>query len=245
LKYRNRLQKPGDEISCVGGTAMVSAGLPASKRKAALFDPKSFLAEIGEGRTLVNYRKNQIVYAQGDPADAVFYVQEGKVKVTVLSKAGKEAVLTILGTADFFGEGCLNGHTRRMATVTAMTDCSLMRLSRPTMLRTLHDEPKLSALFITYLLHRNFRVEEDLVNQLFNSSEKRLARILLLLANFGKETKSEHVAAPVNQETLAEMIGTTRSRVNFFMNKFRRLGFIDYNGGLEVHASLLNMVLHD
>jgi len=217
-----------------------------NKKKKAIFDLRTFLARIGEGRTITSYRKNHTIYSQGDAADAVFYILEGKVKVTVLSKAGKEAVLAILDTSDFFVEGCLNGHTRRMATVTTMTDCSIMRLTRATMLRTLHDEPKLSELFITYLLHRNFRVEEDLVDQLFNSSEKRLARILLLLGNFGKESKIESVVAPVSQETLAEMVGTTRSRVNFFMNKFRRLGFIDYNGGaLEIHGSLLNVVLHD
>jgi CRP/FNR family transcriptional regulator, cyclic AMP receptor protein len=217
----------------------------ANKNKKVLFDPKSFLARIGEGRTITTYRKDHTIYAQGDSADAIYYILEGNVKVTVLSKAGKEAVLAILDATDFFGEGCLNGHTRRMATVRTVTACSIMRVTRTTMLRTLHDEPKLSALFITYLLHRNFRVEEDLVDQLFNSSEKRLARILLLLANFGKESKTEHVVAPIGQETLAEMVGTTRSRVNFFMNKFRRLGFIDYNGSLEVHGSLLNVVLHD
>jgi CRP/FNR family cyclic AMP-dependent transcriptional regulator len=224
---------------------MASAATAASRKKTTLFDPKDFLAHIGEGRTLARYRRNQDIYSQGDPADAVFYVLDGKVKITVLSKGGKEAVLAILGPEDFFGEGCLNGHTRRMATVAALTDCSIMRLTKQTMIRTLHDKPELSALFISYLLHRNFRVEEDLVDQLFNSSEKRLARILLLLANFGKEKQSEHVAAPVSQETLAEMVGTTRSRVNFFMNKFRRLGFIDYNGHLEIHNSLLNVVLHD
>jgi CRP/FNR family cyclic AMP-dependent transcriptional regulator len=225
----------------------VAAVLPlANKKKKLSFDPKTFLAEIGEGRSIAKYDKNHTIYSQGDPADAVFYVLEGKVKVTVLAKSGKEAVLAILDAADFFGEGCLNGHSRRMATVTTVTECSLMRLTRGTMIRALHDEPKLSALFITYLLHRNLRVEEDLVDQLFNSSEKRLARILLLLANFGKESKSEQVVAPLSQETLAEMVGTTRSRVNFFMNKFRRLGFIDYNGGgLEIHSSLLNIVLHD
>jgi CRP/FNR family cyclic AMP-dependent transcriptional regulator len=224
---------------------MASAEPTASKAKRDSFDPKAFLAHIGEGRMLAKYRQNQTIFAQGEPADAVFYILDGKVKVTVLSKGGKEAVLAILGAGDFFGEGSLNGHRRRMATVTTMTDCTITRLDKATMIRALHDEPRLSELFITYLLHRNFRVEEDLVDQLFNSSEKRLARILLLLANFGKENKSEHVIAPLSQETLAEMVGTTRSRVNFFMNKFRRLGFIDYNGGLEVHASLLDMVLHD
>ena len=224
---------------------MASTAATTSKLKKLAFDPRDFPAHIGEGRTITKYRRNQIVVAQGDPADAVFYVISGKVKVTILSKAGKEAVLAILDADDFFGEGCLNGHSRRMATVTTMTDCAIMRIEKATMVRALHVEPKLSELFIAYLLHRNFRVEEDLVDQLFNSSEKRLARILLLLANFGKDKEPEHVVAPLSQETLAEMVGTTRSRVNFFMNKFRRLGFIDYNGGLEVHASLLNMVLHD
>ncbi len=225
---------------------MVSAATIASKKKKTSFDPQEFLAHLGEGRTIAKYRQNHIIFAQGDPADAVYYILDGKVKITVLSKSGKEAVLAILEPGDFFGEGCLNGHTRRMATAATMTDCSIMRVDKATMIRSLHDEPKLSELFITYLLHRNFRVEEDLVDQLFNSSEKRLARILLLLANFGKESKPDLVVAPISQETLAEMVGTTRSRVNFFMNKFRRLGFIDYNGGgLEVHASLLNMVLHD
>jgi CRP-like cAMP-binding protein len=224
---------------------MASTEPIASKPKRDSFDPRAFLAHIGEGRMLAKHRQNQTIFSQGEPADAVFYILDGKVKVTVLSKGGKEAVLAILGAGDFFGEGSLNGHRRRMATVTTMSDCTITRLDKATMIRTLHDEPRLSELFITYLLHRNFRVEEDLVDQLFNSSEKRLARILLLLANFGKENKSEHVIAPLSQETLAEMVGTTRSRVNFFMNKFRRLGFIDYNGGLEVHASLLDMVLHD
>ncbi len=224
---------------------MASVAPATSKQKKTAFDPQDFLAHIGDGRTISKYRRNQTVVAQGDPADAVFYIISGKVKVTILSKSGKEAVLAILDADDFFGEGCLNGHSRRMATVTTMTDCAIMRIEKATMVRTLHDQPNLSELFITYLLHRNYRIEEDLVDQLFNSSEKRLARILLLLANFGKENKPEHVVAPISQETLAEMVGTTRSRVNFFMNKFRRLGFIDYNGGLEVHASLLNMVLHD
>jgi CRP/FNR family cyclic AMP-dependent transcriptional regulator len=224
---------------------MASTTPTANKKKKVSFDPKSYLAHIGEGRTITSYGKDRTIYTQGDSADSVYYILEGNVKVTVISKAGKEAVLAILDAHHFFGEGCLNGQTRRMATVTTVTECSIMRLTRATMLRTLQDEPKLSALMITHLLQRNFRVEEDLVDHLFNSSEKRLARILLLLANFGKEKDSEHVVAPISQETLAEMIGTTRSRVNFFMNKFRRLGFIDYNGGLEIHSSLLNIVLHD
>ena len=217
----------------------------AAKSKITAFDPKDFLSRIGGGRTNENYRVNDIVFAQGDPADAVYYLQEGKAKITVTSKTGKEAVLALLSPGDFFGEGSLNGQPLRMATVTALTECAIMRLEKAAMVRVLHEEPKFADLFIGHLLHRNSRVEEDLVDQLFNSSEKRLARTLLLLANFGKESKPEPVVAKISQETLAEMIGTTRSRVSFFMNKFRRLGFIEYNGGLHVHTSLLNMVLRD
>jgi CRP/FNR family cyclic AMP-dependent transcriptional regulator len=210
------------------------------------FDPKSFLAKIGDGRTISKYRKNQVVFSQGDTADAVFYIQRGKVKLTVVSEQGKEAVVAILGADEFCGEGCLAGQPRRIATVTAMTECTIMRLQKTSVIRVLHDEPRFSEIFISHLLVRNIRVEEDLVDQLFNSSEKRLARLLLLLANFGKEGRPEPIIAKISQETLAEMIGTTRSRVSFFMNKFRRLGFVDYNGsGLEVHSSLLNVVLHD
>jgi CRP-like cAMP-binding protein len=210
------------------------------------FDPKSFLAKVGEGRTLSKYRKDQVVFSQGDLAEAVFYIQKGKVKVAVVSDQGKEAVVAILGAEEFCGEGCLAGQPRRMATVTAMTECTIMRLQKTSIIRVLHDEPGFSEVFISHLLARTIRVEEDLVDQLFNSSEKRLARLLLLLANFGKEGRPEPIIAKISQETLAEMIGTTRSRVSFFMNKFRRLGFVDYNGsGLEVHSSLLNVVLHD
>ena len=210
------------------------------------FDPKSFLAKVGEGRTISKYRKDQVVFSQGELADAVFYVQKGKVKVTVVSDQGKEAVVALLGADDFCGEGCLAGQPRRMATVTAMTECTIMRLQKASIIRVLHDEPGFSEIFISHLLARTIRIEEDLVDQLFNSSEKRLARLLLLLANFGKEGRPEPVVAKISQETLAEMIGTTRSRVSFFMNKFRRLGFVDYDGGgLEVHSSLLNVVLHD
>ena len=221
----------------------------AAPKKRITFDPKVFLSRIGSGRTSNKYRADDVVFAQGDIADAVFYLQKGKAKITVTSKSGKEAVLAILGPGDFFGEGCLNGQPRRMATVTAMTECAIMRLEKAAMVRVLHDEPKFADLFIGYLLHRNSRVEEDLVDQLFNSSEKRLARTLLLLANFGKDGKPEPVIPKISQETLAEMIGTTRSRVSFFMNKFRTLGLIDYNGDthgdLHVHTSLLNMVLHE
>ena len=188
---------------------------------------------------------NEIVFAQGDAADSVFFIQKGKVKVTVVSEQGKEAVVAILGPGQFCGEGCLAGQPRRMATATAMTDCEIMRLEKATVIRALHDEPAFSEMFVSHLLARTIRVEEDLVDQLFNSSEKRLARALLLLANFGKEGRPEPIIAKISQETLAEMIGTTRSRVSYFMNKFRKLGFIDYNGTLEVHSPLLNVVLHD
>jgi CRP/FNR family cyclic AMP-dependent transcriptional regulator len=206
----------------------------ATKRRSP-FDPESFLAKIGEGRTISKYRKNEIVFSQGDPADAVFYIQKGKVKVTVVSDQGKEAVVTILGADEFCGEGCLAGQPRRISTVTAMTECMVMRLAKPSIMRVLRDEPAFSEIFISHLLARTIRVEEDLVDQLFNSSEKRLARLLLILANFGKEAKPEPMIAKISQETLAEMIGTTRSRVSFFMN----------GRGLEVHSSLVNVVLHD
>ena len=215
----------------------------------APFDPKAFLAKVGDGRSIDKYRKDHIVFSQGDPADAVFYVQKGKVKVTVVSEQGKEAVVAILGTDEFFGEGCLAGQPQRMATATIMTDSVIVRLEKAAIVRVIHQEPAFSEMFIAHLLGRTIRVEADLVDQLFNSSEKRLARVLLLLANFGKEGKPEPIIAKISQETLAEMIGTTRSRVSFFMNKFRKLGLIDYNGsieaGIEVHSSLLNVVLHE
>lgn len=216
------------------------------KPKAKLpFDPHIFLAKVGEGKTISDYRKNQRVFSQGDPADAVFFIRNGKVKLTVVSKQGKEAVVGILGTDDFFGEGCLAGQPLRTVTATAMSACAIVRLEKRNTIRALHDEPTFSELFLTYLLSRNIRLEQDLVDQLFNSSEKRLARVLLLLANFGKEGKPEPVLAKISQETLAEIIGTTRSRVNYFMNKFRKMGLINYNGGLHVHSSLLNIILHD
>ena len=211
----------------------------------AAFDPKVFLAKVGKGRTLADYKKNQKVFLQGDPADAIFYIQSGKVKLTVVSKQGKEAVVAILGSDDFFGEGCLAGQPLRMARAAAMSECSIMRLDKSGVVQLLHDEPAFSELFLRYLLSRNIRIEEDLVDHLFNSSEKRLARVLLLMANFGKEGKAEPVIPKISQETLAEIVGTTRSRVSFFMNRFRKLGFIEYNGRLEVHSSLLNIVLHD
>ena len=216
----------------------------AAKRRPS-FDPKSFLAKVGEGRSIATYRQGQIVFSQGDPADEVFYIQKGKVKVTVVSEQGKEAVVAILAADEFFGEGCLAGQAQRIATVAAMTESVIVRLEKAAIVRVIHQEPAFSEMFIAHLLGRTIRVEADLVDQLFNSSEKRLARVLLLLANFGKEGKPEPIIAKISQETLAEMIGTTRSRVSFFMNKFRKLGFIDYNGGIEVHSSLLNVVLHD
>ena len=197
------------------------------------------------GRTISKYRKNQTVFTQGDPADAVFYIQKGKVKITVVSEQGKEAVVAMPGPDEFFGEGCLTGQPRRLATAAAMTECEIMRVEKAAMIRVIHDEPAFSEMFVAHLLARTIRVEADLVDQLFNSSEKRLARTLLLLANFGKEGRPEPIIAKISQETLAEMIGTTRSRVSFFMNKFRKLGLIDYNGHMEVHPSLLNVVLHE
>ena len=208
------------------------------------FEHKMLLAEAGKG-IIADYQKDQKIFSQGDPADAVFYIQKGLVKLTVTSNQGKEAVIALLREGDFFGEGCLAGQTQRMATSIAMSECSIMRLEKPATIRVLHDEPAFAELFLSYLLSRNIRIEEDLVDQLFNSSEKRLARVLLLLANFGKEGKPDAIVPKISQETLAEIIGTTRSRVNFFMNRFRKLGFIEYNHGLEVHSSLLNIVLHD
>ena len=216
----------------------------ATKRRRS-FDPKTFLAKVGAGRSIARYRNNQVVFSQGDPADAVFYIQKGKLKVTVVSEQGKEAVVAILGPDEFFGEACLAGQVQRIATVATMTESVIVRMEKAAIVRVIHEEPAFSEMFIAHLLGRTIRVEADLVDQLFNSSEKRLARLLLLLANFGKEGKPEPVIAKISQETLAEMIGTTRSRVSFFMNNFRKLGLIDYNGGIEVHSSLLNVVLHD
>jgi CRP/FNR family transcriptional regulator, cyclic AMP receptor protein len=220
------------------------------KRKdKSYFDAKVFLAESGRGRTLTEYPKNHLVFSQGDPADAIFCVRKGRIKLTVVSSHGKEAVVAILGTGEFFGEGCLAGQPLRMATAATMSECSIMRLERTVVIHLLHNQPAFSEMMLHHLLSRNIRIEEDLVDQLFNSSEKRLARVLLLLANFGKESKPEPVIAKISQETLAEIVGTTRSRVSFFMNRFRKLGFIQYGGqqtdGLEVHSSLLNVILHD
>jgi CRP/FNR family cyclic AMP-dependent transcriptional regulator len=215
------------------------------KKQKLPFEPKAFLSKVNGARTISEFRKNQVVYRQGDPADSVFYIQRGEVKKTVLSEQGKEAVVAVLGTGDFFGEGCLGGQVLRLATVTALTECAITRITKADITRVIHEEPAFAELFIAHLLARNSRVEEDLVDQLFNSSEKRLARTLLLLANFGKDVEPEPVLAKISQETLAEIIGTTRARVSFFMNKFRRLGLIDYNGKIEVHRSLLSLVLHE
>jgi len=222
----------------------MSAGVAA--KKPYDFDPEKFLATIGEGRRVLLFSKKQAIFAQGDPADAVFYLQRGKVQLSVVSKVGKEATIGILNEGDFFGEGSLAGQALRMDSATAMTDCTVMRIERGAMMAALHREHTFSDLFVAYLLARNIRYEEDLVDQLFNSSEKRLARILLLLAHFGKEGVPDTVIPKISQETLAEMIGTTRSRVSFFMNRFRKLGFVNYDtNGLQVHSSLLNVVLHD
>jgi CRP/FNR family transcriptional regulator, cyclic AMP receptor protein len=217
-----------------------------ARGKLQRFDPKKFLAQSGVGRTVEQFRKKQTIFRQGDPADTVFYIQKGQAKLTVLSKQGKEATIALLNPSDFLGEGCLaSDQPVRLATAIAVTDCSVLRIEKAEMLRTLHEEHRFSDLFVAYLVERHNRTQADLVDQLFNSSEKRLARALLLLARFGKEATSEEVSPQVNQETLAEMIGTTRSRVNFFMNKFRKLGLIDYNGGLKVNSSLLSVVLHE
>ncbi len=209
------------------------------------FDPKIFLAKVGAGKTILEFHKNQNIFAQGDVADTVFYLQKGRVKLTVLSEQGKEAVVAILEPGQFFGEGCLNGHPLRIASTTTMEECLVTSITKEAMLALLHTEPKFSEIFMAYLLTRNSRVEEDLIDQLFNSSEKRLARLLLLLAHFGKEGSPRPINPGISQETLAEMIGTTRSRVSYFMNKFRKLGLISYNGKIEVHNSLLSAVLHD
>lgn len=217
----------------------------ARKKKTTEFNPEEFLATVSGGRTIAEYSKGDRIFTQGDDADAVFYLRKGKVKIATTSKQGKEAVVALIDARAFFGEGCLIGQSRRLSTATALTDVTAMRLSKAAMTKTLQAEPKFAELFTAHLLTRNSRIEEDLVDQLFNSSEKRLARILLLLANFGKSDRPEHVIAKVSQETLAEMVGTTRPRVNHFMNKFRKLGFIEYNGELTVNSSLLSVVLRD
>jgi CRP-like cAMP-binding protein len=222
------------------GTAM-----KAIEKARPAFDLKTFLTKAGGKRTTEHHKDGEIIFSQGDPADAIFYIHKGKVKLTVISRQGKEAVVAILGVEDFFGEGCLAGQPLRMATAVSMSGCSIMKLNKSEVVRTLHEQPTFSEMFVAHLLSRNIRFEEDLVDQLFNSSEKRLARVLLLLANFGKEGTPQTVIPKMSQETLAEIVGTTRSRVSFFMNRFRKLGFIEYNGGLTIHSSLLNVVLHD
>jgi CRP/FNR family cyclic AMP-dependent transcriptional regulator len=220
--------------------------LVVASKRLSKFDSKTFLSTINGGRKIATFPKKQTIFAQGDSADAVFYVQKGKVKLAVVSQIGKEATIGILNEGDFFGEGCLTGQPLRLCSATAMTDCTVMKIDKKTMIEVLHREPAFSAVFVAHLLARNIRYEEDLVDQLFNSSEKRLARILLLLSHFGKEGKPEIVIPKISQESLAEMVGTTRSRVSFFMNRFRKMGFVDYDGdGLQVHSSLLNVVLHD
>jgi len=228
----------------VPDTGILAKGFPV--RKTLPFDPGAFLAQAGLGRTIVDLKKHQTIFSQGDAADTVFFIQKGKVKLTVISRDGKEATIALLGEGDFLGEQCIAAiQPQRMATATAITEGAVLKIDRREMIRALHQEPALSDIFVSYLLARNLRVQEDLVDQLFNSSEKRLARILLLLAQFGKEGTPETVIPKISQETLAEMVGTTRSRVSFFMNRFRKLGFIQYNGELQVHRSLLNIVLHD
>jgi CRP/FNR family transcriptional regulator, cyclic AMP receptor protein len=225
------------------GIADPKEGLVKSAKRQ--FDPQAFLAIVGSGKTVVTYRKGRIIYAQGEEADRIFYIQSGAVKVTVVSEQGKEAVVGLLNAAQFFGEGCLNGQTVRVGTARAMEECVITTITRKAMLATLRREPRFSELFVAYLVTRSNRTEEDLIDQLFNSSEKRLARLLLLLANFGKNGKPTPIDASIKQETLAEMIGTTRSRVSFFLNKFRKLGLISYNGKIDVHRSLLNAVLYE
>ena len=214
-------------------------------KQAAAASPASFLAQVGNGHTVTKYRKDQIVFSQGDPADAVYYVQKGKLKVTVVSDRGKEAVAALVSPGEFFGEACMAGQLKRLVTVSAMTDAVVVRIGKLEMSGLIREQPGFSQIFTTHILNRTIRVEADLIDQLFNSSERRLARLLLLLANYGNEGKPEPIIAKISQETLAEMIGTTRSRVSFFMNRFRRLGFISYNGHIEVHKSLLNLVLHE
>ena len=214
-------------------------------KTAQRFDPQPFLALVGNGRSIVNYQRGQLIFRQGDAADAVFYIHEGKVQITVVSEQGKEGVIGVLEAGEFFGEGCLAGQPLHMATASATAECAVARIEKDAMIRKLRDEPTFSQLFMAYLLSRNVQIEADLVDQLFNSSEKRLARVLLMLAQFGKDGKMEPVIPDINQELLAARVGTTRSRVNFFMNKFRKLGFIEYNGSLKVHSSLLNVIVHD
>ena len=244
---RQSVRLPGDKTT----VSRIPKSKPAKRSKistaaeAPLFDAAAFLATAGVGRTISTYSKKEVLFAQGDDADAVFYIKKGKIKVAVLSKDGKEAVVALLGPDEFVGEGCLLGQPKRLATASTITDCEAMRLRKSEIQRVIRDEPAFSQMFVAHILTRNARVEEDLVDQLFNSTEKRLARKLLLLANFGKEGRPEPILTKISQEMLAEMIGTTRSRVSHFMNKFRKLGFINYNGHLEVHSSLLSVLLAD
>jgi CRP-like cAMP-binding protein len=211
----------------------------------APFDPQTFLKQVDSGKTTLTCPKNRILFSQGDASDTVFYIQMGQVKLTVISSQGKEAIVALLEPGAFFGEECLTGQLVRLGTAAAAETSTVVRIDKQTMIRVLHDEPTFSELFLAYLLARSIRIQEDLVDQLFNSSEKRLARVLLLMAHFGKEGKVDAIIPKISQDMLAEMIGTTRSRVSFFMNKFRKLGFLDYNGSVHVHSSLLNIVLHD
>jgi CRP-like cAMP-binding protein len=238
------MRKPS-KPSKKGATVPREKTAPSALSSIPKFDPAEFLETAAKGRALTTHAKREILFTQGDVADSVFYIKKGKVKITVVSRHGKEAVVALLGVDEFMGEGCLIGQPKRLATATAMTECETMRVDKAEILRVLQNEPAFSKMFIAHVLARNARVEEDLADQLFNSTEKRLARLLLLLANFGKEGRPEPIIAKISQETLAEMIGTTRSRVSHFMNKFRQLGFIDYNGHLEVHSSLLSVVLSD
>jgi len=237
------------ELGCIPTLPRISSvqleTLAMVPRISLAFDIKSFLSSAGDERAVMHCRKKKVLFSQGDPAESIFYIQKGRIQLSVISKLGKEAVIGILGTGDFFGEGCLAGQLVRMSTATALAECSILRLDMAAIVSLLREEQAFAEVFLKYLLTRNIRIEEDLVDQLFNSSEKRLARVLLLLANFGKESKPEPVVAKISQETLAAMIGTTRSRVSFFMNRFRKLGFIEYNGEIKVHRSLLTIVLRD
>jgi CRP/FNR family transcriptional regulator, cyclic AMP receptor protein len=253
---RGRPVKPVPPFDSVRSAKPVTGGIarpprrqatkPQPKNGGTVFDPEAFLARAGLGRKILNLKKSQTAFAQGDPADAIFHVQKGQLRVTVASANGKEATLALVRPGEFLGEDCMvSAHPLRLATATAMTECALLRISKAEMVRVLHQEPALSDVFVSFLLTRNARIQADLVDQLFNSSEKRLARILLLLAQFGKESKPETVVPKISQEVLAEMIGTTRSRVSFFMNRFRKLGFVEYNGEIQVHNSLLNIFLQE
>jgi CRP-like cAMP-binding protein len=232
-------------MSRSGGSRRSKGSTDRKAERPALFDPAVFLATAAVGRQIHTHSQKEVIFAQGDDADAIFYIRKGKVKVAIVSKQGKEAVIALLGPDEFVGEGCLIGQPKRLATASAMTECETMRVEKTEIERVLKDEPAFSQMFVSHILARNARVEEDLVDQLFNSTEKRLARLLLLLANFGKEGRAEPILSKITQETLAEMVGTTRSRVSHFMNKFRQLGFIDYNGRLEVHNSLVSVLLAD